>query len=252
MDALQTQTVNSTTAPQPNYIPGLIAVVGCDGTGKSTLTTDTVKSLQQHWQTERRYLGLLSGEDGDKIKRLPLVGVWLERRLAAKSSKTQSMKTKSPALWAAVIMYCFSLRRMANLRKVQRLAQSGVLVVSDRFPQAEISGFYYDGPGIGVERATGKISMFLAQRERRLYQQMAQYRPELIIRTGIDIETAISASLTMTMPSCRTKSASCRRLAITAQKILEIDSRAPYSEVLEQAQKAVSLVAIVSDRRSLT
>ncbi|MBB6782166.1 hypothetical protein HEP11_021470, partial [Escherichia coli] len=35
-------------------------------------------------------------------------------------------------------------------------------------------------------------------------------------------------------------------------KILEIDSRAPYSEVLEQAQKAVSLVAIVSDRRSLT
>lgn len=135
-----------------------------------------MKSLQQHWQTERRYLGLLSGEDGDKIKRLPLVGVWLERRLAAKSSKTQSMKTqsmktKSPALWAAVIMYCFSLRRMANLRKVQRLAQSGVLVVSDRFPQAEISGFYYDGPGIGVERATGKISMFLAQRERRLYQK---------------------------------------------------------------------------------
>lgn len=177
MDALQTQTVISTTAPQPNYIPGLIAVVGCDGTGKSTLTTDLVKSLQQHWQTERRYLGLLSGEDGDKIKRLPLVGVWLERRLAAKSSKTQSMKTKSPALWAAVIMYCFSLRRMANLRKVQRLAQSGVLVVSDRFPQAEISGFYYDGPGIGVERATGKISMFLAQRERCLYQQMAQYRP---------------------------------------------------------------------------
>lgn len=69
---------------------------------------------------------------------------------------------------------------------------SGVLVVSDRFPQAEISGFYYDGPGIGVERATGKISMFLAQRERRLYQQMAQYRPELIIRLGIDIDTAIS------------------------------------------------------------
>lgn len=94
MDALQTQTVKSTTAPQPNYIPGLIAVVGCDGTGKSTLTNDLVKSLQQHWQTERRYLGLLSGEDGDKIKRLPLVGVWLERRLAAKSSKTQSMKNQ--------------------------------------------------------------------------------------------------------------------------------------------------------------
>lgn len=90
MDALQTQTVISTTAPQPSYIPGLIAVVGCDGTGKSTLTTDLVKSLQQHWQTERRYLGLLSGEDGDKIKRLPLVGVWLERRLRPNPRKPKA------------------------------------------------------------------------------------------------------------------------------------------------------------------
>src|SRR5699024_12050957 len=102
------------------------------------------------------------------------------RVLFRSSSKTQSMKTKSPALWAVVMMYCFSVRRMANLRKFQRLAKSGVLVVSDRFPQAEISGFYYDGPGIGVERATGKIKISLAQSERRLYQHMAQYRPELI------------------------------------------------------------------------
>ena len=173
---------------------------------------------------------------------LPLVGVWLERRLAAKSSKTQSMKTKSPALWAAVIMYCFSLRRMANLRKVQRLAQSGVLVVSDRFPQAEISGFYYDGPGIGVERATGKISMFLAQRERRLYQQMAQYRPELIIRLGIDIETAISRKPDHDYAELQDKIGVMSTIGYNGTKILEIDSRAPYSEVLEQAQKAVSLV----------
>lgn len=160
MDALQTQTVKSTTAPQPNYIPGLIAVVGCDGTGKSTLTNDLVKSLQQHWQTERRYLGLLSGEDGDKIKRLPLVGVWLERRLAAKSSKTQSMKTKSPALWAAVIMYCFSLRRMANLRKVQRLAQSGVLVVSDRSRRLKFRAFIMTDRGLASNVRPGKSAGF--------------------------------------------------------------------------------------------
>lgn len=149
-------------------------------------------------------------------------------------------------------MYCFSLRRMANLRKVQRLAQSGVLVVSDRFPQAEISGFYYDGPGIGVERATGKISMFLAQRERRLYQQMAQYRPELIIRPGIDIETAISRKPDHDYAELQDKIGVMSKIGYNGTKILEIDSRAPYSEVLEQAQKAVSLVAIVSDRRSLT
>ena len=231
MDALQTQTVNSTTAPQPNYIPGLIAVVGCDGTGKSTLTTDLVKSLQHTGKPSGAIWGCSPAKTATKSNDCRLVGVWLERRLAAKSSKTQSMKTKSPALWAAVIMYCFSLRRMANLRKVQRLAQSGVLVVSDRFPQAEISGFYYDGPGIGVERATGKISMFLAQRERRLYQQMAQYRPELIIRLGIDIETAISRKPDHDYAELQDKIGVMSTIGYNGTKILEIDSRAPYSEV---------------------
>src|SRR5690349_21645895 len=116
---------NKLTAEQdtsPTCITGLIAVVGSDGTGKSTLTADLVKNLQQHRPTERRYLGLISGEDGDKIKKLPFIGVWLERRLAAKSDKTQRMSNRPPALWAALIMYGFSLWRAANLRKVRRLA----------------------------------------------------------------------------------------------------------------------------------
>ena len=63
-----------------------------------------------------------------------------------------------------------------------------------RFTDRKVSTYIRTshGPGIGVERATGKINQFLAQRERQLYQQMAQYRPELIIRLGIDIDTAIS------------------------------------------------------------
>ncbi len=44
-----------------NTIHGLIAVVGCDGTGKSTLTHDLVKVLGQDGPAVRRYLGLVSG-----------------------------------------------------------------------------------------------------------------------------------------------------------------------------------------------
>lgn len=189
---MQTDKSNTASDASSTVITGLIAVVGSDGTGKSTLTADLVKNLQKYRATERRYLGLISGEDGDKIKRLPVIGVWLERRLAAKSDKTQRMSNKPPALWAALIMYGFSVLRAANLRKVQRLAESGVLVISDRFPQAEISGFYYDGPGIGVERAKGWLMTRLAAREKRLYQSMALCRPELIIRLDIDVDTAFS------------------------------------------------------------
>lgn len=247
MDMNTSSALNST---QSGYIPGLIAVVGCDGTGKSTLTTDLVKHLQKKWVTERRYLGLVSGETGDKIKRLPLIGTWLERRLAAKSSKTQSMSTRAPALWAAIIMYGFSLRRRANLRKVRRLAESGVLVISDRYPQAEISGFHYDGPGIGVERATGWVKSRMAKRESRLYQEMAQYRPELIIRLDIDTDTAYSRKPDHDVNELRDKIDTMVKITWNGARILDLDSRAPYREVLEKALEAASNAAADSHRKS--
>ena len=58
-------------------LTGVIAVVGCDGTGKSTITADLLAYLQSKGPAERRYLGLISGEMGDKIKYLPLRSVSL-------------------------------------------------------------------------------------------------------------------------------------------------------------------------------
>lgn len=245
---MQTDKSNTASDPASTVITGLIAVVGSDGTGKSTLTTDLVKNLQKYRATERRYLGLISGEDGDKIKRLPVIGVWLERRLAAKSDKTQRMSNKPPALWAALIMYGFSVWRAANFRKVQRLAQSGVLVISDRFPQAEISGFYYDGPGIGVERAKGWLMTRLAAREKRLYQSMALYRPELIIRLDIDVDTAFSRKPDHSYEELKDKISAMVRLQYNGSRIIELDAKAPYDEVLEKALNAISSVAMIPSR----
>lgn len=245
---MQTDKSNTASNASSTVITGLIAVVGSDGTGKSTLTADLVKNLQKYRATERRYLGLISGEDGDKIKRLPVIGVWLERRLAAKSDKTQRMSNKPPALWAALIMYGFSVWRAANLRKVQRLAESGVLVISDRFPQAEISGFYYDGPGIGVERAKGWLMTRLAAREKRLYQSMALCRPELIIRLDIDVDTAFSRKPDHSYEELKDKISAMVRLQYNGSRIIELDAKAPYDEVLEKALNAISSVAMIPSR----
>lgn len=233
---------NENSTP-PTYIAGLVAVVGCDGTGKSTLTADLAKSMKKYCRTERRYLGLISGEDGDKIKRLPFIGIWLERRLAAKSSRTQSMSTRSPALWAALIMYGFSLRRRANLRKVKRLANSGVMVISDRYPQAEISGFHYDGPGIGVERVKGWLMTRLAEREKRLYQEMALYRPQLVIRLDIDIHTAFSRKPDHDYDELQDKISVMEHIHYNHASVLELDSRKPYDEILRVSLNAVLEIA---------
>ncbi|PIQ37016.1 MAG: hypothetical protein COW59_09640, partial [Lysobacterales bacterium CG17_big_fil_post_rev_8_21_14_2_50_64_11] len=129
-------------------LAGVVAVVGCDGTGKSTLTADLLANLRSRGPAERRYMGLVSGEMGDKIKHMPIVGVRLERYLAAKARRAQDMKKKLPGTVTAIVMYLLSLWRVAQLRRVMRLSQNGVRVIADRYPQAEIPGFNYDGPGL--------------------------------------------------------------------------------------------------------
>lgn len=229
-------TVSAMTAP----ITGLIAVVGCDGTGKSTLTHDLVKILGEGGPTVRRYLGLVSGETGDKIKRLPLIGPRLEKRLAAKAAHAQDMKNKLPGSWGALIMYGLSLWRAAHLRRVVRLAQSGVLVITDRYPQAEIAGFRYDGPGLGMARSHHWLVRRLAAREQKLYERMAEIRPALVIKLDIDLATAQGRKPDHGTAELNDKIAVMRRLQYNGAPLFKLDTRAPYADVLQKALRAIT------------
>ncbi|MET0254935.1 MAG: hypothetical protein ABWZ54_11465 [Luteibacter sp.] len=220
-------------------IARLIAVVGCDGTGKSTLTHDLAKRLGQQRPTVRRYLGLISGETGDKIKRLPLIGPRLERRLAAKAASAQDMRNKLPNFWGALVMYGLSVWRAAHLRRVCRLAEAGTLVITDRYPQAEIPGFRYDGPGLGLGRSKRWAVRKLAEREQRLYERMATYLPTLVIKLDIDLETAFARKPDHARAELVDKIAVMSQLRFNGAATLDIDSRAPYSVVLENALQAV-------------
>jgi thymidylate kinase len=228
-------------APLPP-IPNLIAVVGCDGTGKSTLTHDLQRIVGAHVPTVRRYLGLISGESGAKIKDLPLIGPRLEKRLAAKAAHAQDMKNKAPGFWGALVMVGLSIWREAHLRKVCRLAESGTVVITDRYPQAEISGFRYDGPGLGLERSKGWLVRKLAEREQRLYKRMARYRPILVIKLDIDLATAYARKPDHSRSELSDKIAVMARLQYNGAPLFDLDTRAPYPDVLQKALRAVATV----------
>ncbi|NCN69586.1 MAG: hypothetical protein GW928_05180 [Rhodoferax sp.] len=224
----------------PAFLPGVVAVVGCDGTGKSTLTADLLTHLRSKGMAERRYLGLVSGEMGDKIKNLPVIGVRLERYLAAKAQRAQDMKLKLPGTGTALVMHLLSMWRATQLRRVIRLSQRGVRVIADRYPQAEIPGFHYDGPGLTVDPTHNWLVRKLVAREQSLYQWMAQQKPALVIRLNIDADTAHARKPDHSLAELRDKSSVMPRLHFNGAQVLDLDARAPYPQVLNAALQAIN------------
>jgi len=224
----------------PTPMTGVIAVIGCDGSGKSLLTHDLLTILLRNGPAELHYLGTVSGEMGDQIKRLPVIGIQFEKYLAAKARRAQDMRKKLPGTITAVVMFLFSLRRARDFRKILALSERGIIVITDRFPQAEISGFHYDGPGL--PRAIGEnwLVRILAKREKRLYHEMACHPPSLVIRLNVDLETALSRKPDHAPTELRDKIEIAPKLRFNGARIVEIDANKPYAQVLNAAVKAVN------------
>jgi len=223
----------------PAPLAGVIAIIGCDGSGKSSLTADLLANLRGSGAAEWRYLGLISGENGEQIKRLPVIGAWLESYLAAKASRAQDMRKKLPGVGTALIMYALSVWRTRKLRKIMELSRRGVVVITDRYPQAEIPGFHYDGPGLPAARSNSRLVRKLAVREQKLYQWMADQVPSLVIRLNIDVKTALARKPDHNPIELRDKIEVVPKLHFNGARIVDIDTRAPYQQVLETAWKAV-------------
>ncbi|MFT9099873.1 MAG: hypothetical protein ABF461_08165 [Zymomonas mobilis subsp. pomaceae] len=118
----------------------LIALVGCDGSGKSSLTSDLIGVLQKYRPVRRYYLGLGSGDLGRKIGKIPLVGSWIESRLKQKAKATRTKGEKIPGALTALVVYAFSLIRFFHYLQMRYALNAGITVITDRYPQAEIAG----------------------------------------------------------------------------------------------------------------
>lgn len=228
----------STIVPDVETLAPLIAVIGCDGAGKSTLSHDLVGWLRRDRRAAHCYLGLGSGDIGERIKRWPLVGRAVEAKLATKAAQTRTAGETIPGLATALVIYGFSLARRRRFRRMLALRRSGVTVVTDRYPQVDVAGFY-DGPGLSAAGAGSPLVAWLAARERRMYVAMADHRPDLVIRLNIDVATAFDRKPDHKLGSLEAKVAATPRLRFNGAPIADLDSTAPYSAVSGAARTLV-------------
>jgi thymidylate kinase len=218
----------------------LIAIIGCDGSGKSTVSEEILNWVQGYGPAVAAHLGKQSGNIGRAIAQLPLIGSLLDKFIARKTDSTRAQREKkTPGLLVALIIYAFSLRRLRRFKRMMAQRHQGLIIVTDRYPQLEFPGAY-DGTGLSVTAPGNWFVRWLARRERVLYEWMTSYRPDLVIRLNVDLDTACARKPDHRRELLRDKVAITPQLTFNGAPIVEIDSTQPLAQVLAEAKAAVA------------
>lgn len=168
----------------------VIAVVGSDGAGKSSVTQTLHSWLAGKVDVLLVYFG--SGQGPSSIVRWPLkVALPLVRRPAsAPRLDPEARRTRNVTLPRAVWALALAREKRAKLRKATRARERGFIVICDRYPQVEIDGVS-DGPLLARWRDSGaRLKRALARWETRIYELAADSPPDVVVRLLVSPEEA--------------------------------------------------------------
>ena len=227
-------------SPTANHPPvRVIAITGCDGSGKSTLATSLVNHLSPQLPAELIYLGQSSGRIGEWISSLPLIGAPFGRYLLKKADNVHERPSTPPGAVTALVIYLLSCWRAWKFRKMLTRSQQGRLLITDRYPQAEVAGFRFDGAQLAKTSGGNWWVKALRRREQKLYQWMASYPPLLLIRLDIDAQTAHARKPDHKLSALQEKVAVIPTLTFNGARILDLDGREPADKILSESLRAI-------------
>lgn len=221
----------------------LIAIIGSDGSGKSTVGDHILEWIGRYGPAGRAHLGKQSGNVGRAIGQLPLVGGLMDRAINRKADDVNRRlkEDKQPTLAPALVITAFTLRRKLRFKRMLAMRKRGLIVVTDRFPQVSVPGAY-DGPGFPDSPGGSRFVLALARRERATFEWMASYRPDLVLRLNVDVDTAFARKPDHRRDALARKIAVTPHLTYAGAPIVDIDANQPLEQVFKDAEAAVAKI----------
>lgn len=233
----------------------IISVIGADGSGKSTISTDIVDFLG--WKLEVRHFYLGEGQDSSSMRLLGYFQRFVARALAPvlgrkkKAGRTSprpaTREIEEPGTNSRVLQYLseisFALRRILivwekrrKVTRIMRARSNGAIIVTDRFPQTRISGFY-DGPRYGDRDAVrGVLPRLAARMERKFFDDLDSIGPDSVLRLHVTAEIALSRKPDHCNELILKKVQATRAISFPGARHADIDATRPLDVVLREAR----------------
>jgi thymidylate kinase len=179
----------------------LIAVVGPDGSGKSTVVAELYRWLGEHFTAVNIHAGKSPSTVWTFLpdRLAPMLRLLLPRyrthQIKNELEKTdhgQLGKLRLLVFGLRSVMVAFNRRRL--LARALRLASRGTLVISDRYPTTTVG--LVDSPQLDLAHLnkSGLLIRLLARLERKLYQQIPP--PDIAVRLHVPLELVVERNAT--------------------------------------------------------
>jgi len=227
----------------------LIAFMGADGSGKSTLVGDTVRWLG--WKLDARPVYFGSGDGPTSILRWPLKMALSVLRAAGLTGTGRGARSAGgapvsrPRPWYVVIgripwALALSWEKRRTLRLAWRARNRGMLILCDRYPQNQVTGFN-DGPLLGHWRdRRSALLRWLARWEETPYQRAQACPPDLVIKLRVSPEAAIRRKPEVTEEETGRRNRAITDLRYPAStRLLEVDADRNLDEIVLQVRRFI-------------
>jgi thymidylate kinase len=211
----------------------MIAIIGADGSGKSSLTRDLANWLGYKLDVHRFYMGTGDGAGGFVNGIRKRVAALFRSRMQKKGtlrpgSELSSTIDKIYRLTDLLVMR----RKLRLLRLGRRLASKGSIILLDRYPQDQVNAIS-DGPRL----QEGRGFTWAARRELKLYREAMVVGPDLVIRLSVAPQTALVRKPDHDPRAIARKCNIVEKLEFPQSMVVSIDANRPYDEVLIEAKR---------------
>jgi hypothetical protein len=217
------------------------AMIGVDGSGKSTLVATIRAWLVQEVDVVPIYFGTGAGRPSLLLWPFKLM-VPLATRLLKTRPKGGSHDGTSPrhpgllysgllTVWATVV----AVEKRIKLAAAVRGASRGLVVLTDRYPQDELLSFN-ESPLLA--RLT-RVPAFLRRFEAGAYALAHRLPPDLVIKLVVTPETAARREPEMDPQIIQERIASLQRLQFPGARVVCVDAERPVAEVVRAVKREI-------------